>query len=74
MAHGLGFTGVDHPAIAVSDLEKVTVWYCEILGYEEVARNGEIIRIIRAPDGSFIEMMQQNDDSLAELHRHMSFE
>ena len=59
---GIDLTGIDHPAMAVSDVETVTDWYCEVLGYEKAAKKGDSVWIIKAPDGTFIEMMQQNGD------------
>jgi glyoxylase I family protein len=54
------FLGIDHPAIAVKDVEKVTRWYCEVLGYEVFARTDKPVYIIKAPDGSFIEVMPED--------------
>lgn len=58
--------GIDHPALALSDVEGITKWYQSVLGYEEVSRKGDSVIIVRAPDGTYIEMMQQNDDRRAE--------
>ena len=55
------FLGIDHPALAVKDVEKMTQWYCDVLGYEVIARNDKPVYIIKAPDGSFIEMMPEDE-------------
>jgi len=54
------FLGIDHPAIAVKDVEKMTQWYCDVLGYEVFARTDKPVYIIKAPDGSFIEVMPED--------------
>ena len=54
------FIGIDHPAIAVKDVEKMTQWYCNVLGYEVFARTDKPVYIIKAPDGSFIEVMPED--------------
>lgn len=56
------FVGVDHPAIAVDDLQAAVKWYHEVLGYEKFFELKEKnVWIIKAPDGTFIEMMQKDD-------------
>lgn len=54
------FLGIDHPALAVKDVGKIAQWYCDVLGYEVFARNDQPIYIIKAPDGSFIEVMPED--------------
>ena len=54
------FIGIDHPAIAVNDVEKIAKWYCDVLGYEVCAKTDKPIYIIKAPDGSFIEIMPED--------------
>jgi len=54
------FIGIDHPAIAVKDVGKMTQWYCDVLGYEVFARIDKPVYIIKAPDGSFIEVMPED--------------
>ncbi|MDR1525654.1 MAG: VOC family protein [Tannerella sp.] len=55
------FMGIDHPAIAADDVESLTKWYCETLGYKVFARTGKPVYIIEAPDGTFIEMMPKDE-------------
>ena len=54
------FLGIDHPAIAVKDVEKVAQWYCNVLGYEIFARTDKPINIIKAPDGTYVEVMPED--------------
>ena len=54
------FTGIDHPAIAVKDIEMMARWYCDVLGYKVAARTDKPIYLIEAPDGSFIEVMPED--------------
>lgn len=54
------FTGIDHPALACDDSVKLTDWYCRVLGYEIMAQTDNNTFIIKAPDGTFIEMMPKD--------------
>ncbi len=54
------FTGVDHPAVAAEDPAKLAHWYCDLLGYEVVFVNPKNVHIVRAADGSFIEIMPRD--------------
>lgn len=61
------FTGIDHPAIAVSDLDESADWYAVTLGYEKFFKEDEkSVWILKAPDGTFLEMMQQDDSNRPE--------
>jgi len=55
------FTGIDHPAIAVDDVVMMTQWYCDVLGYEVHAQTDKPVFIIKAPDGTYIEVMPKDD-------------
>jgi glyoxylase I family protein len=55
------FLGIDHPAIAAEDVEKVSKWYCDVLGYEVYARTEKPIYIVKAPDGTLIEIMPKDE-------------
>jgi glyoxylase I family protein len=53
--------GIDHPAIAADNLDALADWYCNVLGYNKFFKNEERrVWIIQAPDGTFIEMMQND--------------
>lgn len=54
------FLGIDHPAIAAKDPVALTKWYCDVLGYEVFAQNDKFAFVIKAPDGSFIEVMPED--------------
>lgn len=55
------FTGIDHPALAAEDVARLTKWYCDVLGYEIFAQNANPVYILKAPDGTFIEVMPKDD-------------
>ncbi len=52
--------GIDHPAIAAKDVNALTKWYCDVLGYEIIAQTDKPVYIIKAPDGTYIEMMPED--------------
>lgn len=54
-------TGIDHPAIACDDTVKLSEWYCSVLGYVIMARTDNDTFIIKAPDGTYIEMMPRDE-------------
>jgi glyoxylase I family protein len=54
------FLGIDHPAVAAKDVVALTKWYVDVLGYEIIAETDKPIFIIKAPDGTFIEMMPED--------------
>lgn len=53
--------GVDHPALAADDVDKLSDWYCEVLGYEKVVRHEKPVWILRAPDRTLLEIMPRDD-------------
>ena len=56
------FLGIDHPAIAADDVEVLSKWYCDVLGYEVSFRTDKPIYIIKAPDGTYIEIMPKDEN------------
>ncbi|HET6386242.1 MAG TPA: VOC family protein [Armatimonadota bacterium] len=68
----MGFTGIDHPAVAAADPESLAVWYCEVLGYTrafKLDRAGHSplpVFILRAPDGTLLEVMPEDDTARPE--------
>ncbi|MDR3267872.1 MAG: VOC family protein [Tannerella sp.] len=60
------FLGIDHPAIAAGDVETLSKWYCDVLGYEVYVRTEKPIYIIKAPDGTLIEVMPQDETARPE--------
>jgi glyoxylase I family protein len=55
------FLGIDHPAVAAEDVDALAEWYCNVLGYEEVFRADKPVWILRAADGTLIEIMPRDD-------------
>jgi glyoxylase I family protein len=55
--------GLDHPAIAAENLDKLSNWYCDVLHYEFVLKSEEKpVCILKSPDGTFMEMMQKDEN------------
>ncbi len=58
----LSFTGIDHPAIAVNDVDAIADWYCDTLGYSRKSRQESgPVWILEAADGSLLEVMPKDD-------------
>lgn len=57
-----GFTGIDHPAVAAEDVDALAEWYCEVIGYEKWFRHEKPVWILRAPDGSLLEIMPKDEN------------
>ncbi len=53
--------GIDHPALAADDVDRLSDWYCDVLGYEKVVRHEKPVWILRAPDGTLLEVMPRDD-------------
>lgn len=53
--------GLDHPAVAADDVDKLADWYCDVLGYEKFFRDDKPVWMLRAPDGSLIEIMPRDE-------------
>ncbi|MGB3779678.1 MAG: VOC family protein [Tunicatimonas sp.] len=54
-------TGIDHPALAADDLDSLSQWYCDTLGYSLFFEHPEKpVHILKAPDGTLFEMMQKD--------------
>ncbi len=54
-------TGIDHPALAADDLDHLSQWYCNTLGYTLFFKHPERpVHILQAPDGTLFEMMQKD--------------
>ncbi|GAA4449706.1 hypothetical protein GCM10023189_09240 [Nibrella saemangeumensis] len=58
--------GVDHPAVAANDVDALADWYCSVFGYEKWFhhRNAEPAKriwMLRAPDGTLLEVMPKDD-------------
>jgi glyoxylase I family protein len=57
------FLGIDHPAIAADDVEKLTKWYCDVLGYKVYIKTEKPVYLIKAPDETLIEIMPKDENS-----------
>lgn len=57
----LGFVGVDHPALAADDVDRLADWYCEVLGYQKYFRHDKPVWMLRAPDSTLLEIMPKDD-------------
>lgn len=55
------FLGIDHPAVAADDVEKLSDWYCDVLGYEKWFRHEKPVWMLKAPDGTMLEIMPKDD-------------
>ena len=55
------FLGIDHPAVAAEDVDALADWYCAILGYEKLFRHDKPVWILRAADGTLLEIMPRDE-------------
>lgn len=53
-------TGLDHPAIAVADVDAYADWCCSTLGFTKVHRHPKPVWILGLPDGTLLEVMPQD--------------
>jgi glyoxylase I family protein len=56
------FLGIDHPAIAAENVETLAKWYCDVLGYEVFLRTEKPLYMLKAPDGTLIEIMPKDEN------------
>jgi glyoxylase I family protein len=49
--------GVDHPAVAAENVETLSNWYCEVLGFEIIFKDPRPIWLLKAPDGVILEIL-----------------
>ena len=49
--------GIDHPAVAAENGEALANWYCEVLGYEVVFKDPRPIWLLKAEDGTILEIL-----------------
>lgn len=57
----LNFTGIDHPAVAADDVEALATWYCDVIGYEKWFHHPKPVWMLKAPDGTLLEIMPKDD-------------
>jgi glyoxylase I family protein len=66
MASPLKITGIDHPGVATNDVEQLADWYCEVFGYEKWFRHPKPVWMLKAPDGTLLEVMPKDDTTRPE--------
>ena len=54
------FLGIDHPAVAAEDVDALSEWYVTTLDYERVFRDDKPVWILRARDGTLLEVMPRD--------------
>jgi glyoxylase I family protein len=59
--NALKITGIDHPGVAANDVEQLADWYCELFGYEKWFRHEKPVWMLKAPDGTLLEIMPKDD-------------
>ena len=55
------FQGLDHPAVAAEDVDRLAEWYMATLGYAKQFRSDAPVWILRAPDGTLLEVMPRDE-------------
>ncbi|MBR0458685.1 MAG: VOC family protein [Victivallales bacterium] len=55
------FLGIDHPAVAAERPETLAQWYVDNLGYGVHTHTEKNVWILRAPDGTLLEVMPRDD-------------
>jgi glyoxylase I family protein len=55
------FLGIDHPAVAADDVEKLSDWYCAMFGYEKWFHHPKPVWMLKAPDGTLLEVMPKDN-------------
>jgi len=53
--------GIDHPAVAADDVDKLSDWYCEVFDYKKVFRDNKPVWILKAHDGTLLEVMPKDE-------------
>ena len=56
----IGFMGIDHPAVAAEDVDRLADWYCDVLGYQRYHRHDKPVWMLRAPDDTLLEIMPKD--------------
>jgi glyoxylase I family protein len=58
--------GIDHPAVAANNVDELADWYCAMFGYEKWFRHEKPVWMLRAPDGTLLEVMPKDDTARPE--------
>jgi len=62
----LKITGIDHPGVAANDVEALADWYCAVFGYVKWFRHEKPVWMLKAPDGTLLEVMPKDDTARPE--------
>ena len=62
----LTFLGIDHPSVAANHVEQLADWYCDVFGYEKWFKHEKPVWMLRAPDGTLLEVMPRDDTARPE--------
>lgn len=57
----LKISGIDHPAVAAENVEALADWYCTVFGYEKWFHHPKPVWMLRAPDGTLLEVMPRDE-------------
>lgn len=49
--------GFDHPSVAAENVETLSNWYCDVLGFEVIFKDPRPIWLLKAPDGVILEIL-----------------
>ena len=52
--------GIDHPAVAVADVDGFAEWCCQVLEFEKIIRLEKPVWLLRGPDGTLLEVMPED--------------
>ena len=66
MTNNLIIKGIDHPAVAANDVDQLADWYCATFGYEKWFKHPKPVWMLRAPDGTLLEVMPKDDTARPE--------
>lgn len=55
--------GIDHPAVAAENVEVLSNWYCEVLGFEVIFKDPRPIWLLKAPDGVILEILPNDGNT-----------
>ncbi len=71
MMSALKISGIDHPAATANDVDILADWYCSMFGYEKWFRSEpagplKSVWMLRAPDGTLLEVMPKDDTARPE--------
>jgi glyoxylase I family protein len=55
--------GIDHPAVAAENVENLSTWYCDVLGFEVIFKDPRPIWLLKAPDGVILEVLPVDSNS-----------